>query len=339
MEPWVDKREVVAAHLVDTLGVLINERRVDDGVSAGLVVDDAEQGVGFRDAISRAERQVLIGGVVGPRRGHSHVAASPEQGLDRVREANVDRARCVGIEVLDWGGLDLLDEDVTRGASHLLTFIVGHNGVVGPYVYVGHDLVGIGVQKIAGSNWGRRPYTVVVRVNSEQIAEVAECKVDTHFVVWQSRGGQSNTGITRVEEWERKVESCSGQDLTTVSVDVDLASGGASELSGRGESNGAWVGEGVDVSDHIVVAVALAGGDGKCRPEIEVVVIKASRYEIVKRNGALRDQIVHQIARPAENSVTTRRRDRCVGGSGGDGVHCQTKPGVQEVITCTRDRH
>ena len=45
VEPWVDKGEVVGAHLVDTLGVLIDERRVGDRVGTGLEVNYAEQSV------------------------------------------------------------------------------------------------------------------------------------------------------------------------------------------------------------------------------------------------------------------------------------------------------
>ena len=134
VEPWVDKREVVGAHLVDTLGVLINERGVDDRVGTGLKVNHTEQGVRLSNAIGWAKREVLIGRVVGPFGRNGGIAASPEESLDRVRETNVDRSRRVWVKVLDGRGLHLLDEDVTWCASHLLTFIVGHDGIVGPHV-------------------------------------------------------------------------------------------------------------------------------------------------------------------------------------------------------------
>lgn len=343
VEPWVDKGEVVGAHLVDTLGVLINERGVGDRVGTGLEVNYAEQSVGHRDAIGWAERKVLIGGVVGPFGGNRGVAASPEESLDRVGETNVDRARRVRVEVLDWGGLHLLDEDVAWGASHLLTFIVGHDGVVGPHVDVRHDLVGVWVEEIARHNWARFPSVVngVIHIDREQISKVAESKVDAHFVVWESGRWESDTGVARVEEGEGEVEGGSWENLATKGINVHNART-LLDLGWGWEGNSAWVGKSIDVTNHVVVTVALAGWDGESRPEIEVVVVKASGNEIVERDGAFRDQVVHQIARPAQHVVASDADAaffHSVGSGRRDGVHRETQPRVQEVITSTRDRH
>ena len=337
--PWVDQGEVVGAHLVDTLGVLINERGVNDRVGTGLVIDNTKQCVGLGDTVGGSERQVLIGGVVGPFGWDGHVAASPEQGLDRVREANVDRARGVGVEVLDWGSLNLLDENVAWCAGHLLALVVGDDGVVGPDIDIRHDLVGVRVEQVAWDDWSRGPDALNVLVNGEQIAEVAESKVDAHFVVWQSSGWQSDTRVTRVEEWQWQVKSGRWQDLLTSSVYVNLASIFTSELGWRWEGNSAWVGKRIDVTNHVVVTVALAGWDGEGRPEVEVVVIEASGNEIVEGDSAFRDQVVHQVSGPAKDSVTIGGSNGSVGSGSSNSVHGQTQPGVQQVITGTRDRN
>jgi len=286
--PRVDEREVIRTHLVDTLGVLIDQRRVGDRVNTGVVVDNTKHGVVDRDAVGRAEREFLVGGVVRPRRLDGLVAASPEESLDRVRKANVDRAGRVRVEVLYWGSLYLLDEDITRGASHLLTFIVGYDGVVGPYVDVRHDLVGVRVEEIRRGNSARRPSTVTsgaVRVNDHQFGEIAESKVDAHFVIRESSGRESDTRVTRVEERQREVERGGRENLLASSVYVQRAT--VDVLGWGRESNGAWVRESRDVTDHVVVTGALASRHSEGRPEIEVIVIETSSNEIVKGDSAL----------------------------------------------------
>jgi len=275
---------------------------------------------------------VLIGGVVGPRRMDGLVAGSPEQSLDRVRKADVDRASSVRVEVLDWCSLNLLDENVTGSASHLLTFIVGDDGVVGPNVNVRHDLVGIRVGKVRRCNRASSPDASVVGINSHQFRQVAECKVDTHFVVWQSSSRESDTRVTRVEERQWQIERGCGQNLITSGIHVD---GAFTNLSGRWAANSAWVGKTVNVANHVVVTVTLAGWDGEGRPEIEVKVVETSSNEVVKGDGAFRDKVVHQIASPTENVVAVSGWRFCVQSGGGNSVHGKTKPCVEEVITCT----
>ena len=335
--PRVDQREVVRAHLVDALGVLIDQRRVRDRVSAGVVVDHTKHRAVDVRAIGRAHRKVLVGRVVRPHRRHRLVAARPEQRLDRVREADVDRARRVGVEVLHRGSLHLLDEDITRGARHLLTLIVRHNRVVRPHVDVRHDLVSIRVQQVARRHRRRRPGAGSATregVDRHQLRQVTEGKVNAHLVVRQRSRRQSNARVTRVEERKRKVKGGCRQHLLTRSVH-------SRRLSRRrrvvGEGNRSRVGEGINVADHVVVTVALASRHRKGSPEVKVVVVEASRDEVVKGNGALRDQVVHQVIGPAKN-LGARRRRRGVGNGRGNRVHCETQPGVQQVVTRARNR-
>ena len=336
--PRVDQGEVVRAHLVDTLGVLIDQGRVTDRVQTSVVVNDAEHSVVGRDAVGRAQRQVLVGGVVGPRRRDGLVAGSPEQRLDGVREADIDGTSSDRVEVLNRGSLDLLDEDIARGASHLLTLIVGDDGIVGPNVDVGHDSVLIRVQQVGSGDRGSVPDTSlgVVGINRQQLRQTTEGKVDTHFVIRQSSSRQSDTRITRVEKRQRQVEGSSRQNLTTLSIDVQRAARGV--LGRRREGDGARVGQGRDVTDHVVVTVALASRDSEGRPEVKVVVVETSSNQIVEGDLALGNQVVHQVASPTENTVASGARGGVVDSGGSNSVHRQAQPSVQQVITGTRDR-
>jgi len=316
--PGLDEGEVVGSHVGETLGVLVDEGGLGDGVGTREVAGEEEVvAVGGGGAHTGGG-----GGVVGPVGGDGGVLDSKEKNLDGVGETDVVAGRVGGVVGLDGGGLDLLDEDVTGGTGHALPLVVGHNGVVGPDLDVGE--VHIGVQEISRgggatsavggggttSGCGHIP-------SSQEIEEPTEREVEAHVVVGKSGRGEGHTRVAGIEEGEGKVEHLGGE----VKSRVDQVAGG---------------------SDHVGITNLLGTGCGESRPEIELEVAEASRHQVVEGDAGLKDQVVSHIGRPRKESL-----DRAVVHTGpgghrcrrGDGRESEAKPCVQEVITRTGDGH
>ena len=68
-------------------------------------------------------------------------------------------------------------------------------------------------------------------------------------------------------------------------------------------------------------------------------VVKAGSHQIVKRDTALLDQVVHQVTGPTQDTGDLCGRAQCGGvdRGGGHSGEDHAQPGVEEVITSTRD--
>ena len=313
--PWLNKGVVVGTHLCETLGVLVDEGGLGNGVGAWEMLVD-EEGVfvvGFANALG------LAGSVVGPVGRNGGVADGEEKDLDGVGETDI--VRLVGVlervERLDGSSLDLLDEDITRSASHTFTFIVGYNGVVGPNLDGGK--FGEGGTEIGEDGYTRYDNGLVgveegnVVPGNEELIVVTDRELDSHVVVRKSGSWESNTRVTSVEEWEGEVENLLWEGLA-----------GSDEV--------------ISHTDHVEVTNLFSRRSGESSPEIELVVIETSSYEVIESNGGLTDQVVHEIGSPGyigiDGDITTVFLGS-VSGDGGNRGEDKAHPGVKKVITST----
>ena len=305
----VDKREVVRAHLRETISVLVDKRGLEDRVSR-----TRRREVGLS---TRGDRRG--GHVVRPLVSLGTVAHGEEENLDRMREAHVEGLLRISArgEGLARCSLHLLNEDVTRGTGHALTLVVGDNSVVSPHLGSTEDGRHTGGQVTSRNNSRSLLSNKGVINHNKEVAPVTESKVNSHLVIRKGRRRERNTAVPAVEERKREVER-EGREHR-----LGATSGASNTLS-----------HGVEVTNHVVVAVTLAGRHSEGCPEVQVVAVEASSHKVIKRDAALADDIVHKVARPPKSSGST---------SGSHGVSAldlrglETKPGVEQVITSTRN--
>ena len=252
-EPGLDKGVVVGTHLCETLGVLVDEGGLGNGVGAWEMLVD-EEGVfvvGFANALG------LAGSVVGPVGRNGGISDGEEEDLDGVGETDV--VRLVGVlervEGLDRGSLHLLDKNIAWCARHSLTLVVGDNGVVGPNLDGGK--LGEGGSEI-GEDGDTRDDDGLVGVeegdvvpSDQELVVVSDGELDSHVVVRKGGGGEGNTRVAGVEEWEGEVEDLLWEGLA-----------GGDEV--------------ISHTDHVEVTNLLSRGSGESSPEIELVVIETS---------------------------------------------------------------
>ena len=297
--PGLDIGVVVGTHLVETLGVLVDEGGVLDGVGGLILGLDGTGG----------HKLKLTRGVVRPLAGGGTIADGEVEGLDGVREANIVAGLGVSARGVggDGGSLDLLDEDVASGTGHLLTLIVGDDGIVGPdadILEVGGggdvgEVVNGGLASNGGGDGG---------VDGEEVIPVAEGELDSHIVVGKGGSGEGDASIPGEEEGERNVESILGE-------------------GGLCENGGGGLCEDVDVTNHILITLIFALGKCESGPEVEVVVVETSGHKVVEGDAALLDKIVTHI-------VTPTNKDARDGGEFGEGA---SEPGLEEVIASARN--
>ena len=238
--PRLDQGEVVNRHVRQTLGVLVVDRDLGQGIGGGSRVERHTSG--SRDR--RGRRVVSPFSLVG------RVLQSKEQSLDGVREVDVNAGRVAGgINRLRVVGLDLLNQQVTGSLAHQLTLIVGHQGVLGPYLDVGQG--NVGVRQIGRRGIGRHTTRASTAsdgsnvVNDQQIRPVAEVEAQLHFVVRQGGRRQGNTRVAGVAVRQRQHQRGGRDDQTVV--------GSAHSVRVVVQQR--------DVTDHVVVADALGRGD------------------------------------------------------------------------------
>ena len=182
--PGLDEGEVVDGHVRETLGVLVVDRDLGQGVRGGRGVEGYTSGSGHGGG----------GRVVGPFGFVGGVLESKEQGLDGVREVDVDTSGVAGaVNRLRVVGLDLLDEQIAGSLAHQFALVVGHQGVLGPDLDVGQGDVGVG-QIRGGGISGHTARASTTRdsghvVDDQQVGPVAEVEAEFHFVVRQSGRG------------------------------------------------------------------------------------------------------------------------------------------------------
>lgn len=205
-EVGLHERVVVAAHGRETHGVLVDEGGGLDWVVTGEGVGD-EVDVTVGEFVEHGDG--VLGGVVGVVSTDGCVSGTEEQSLDGVRETDVVRwvGGChwrVGLERSD---LYLLNENVTGSTAHAFTLVVGHDGVVGPYLheielrrheFARHIPVGVldGCGDHAAGEDGVGHNLVLVK----KVLPVTEDEVNTHLIVRKSGGGESHTTVTGVEQ-------------------------------------------------------------------------------------------------------------------------------------------
>lgn len=313
--PGLDKGVVVGSHLCETLGVLVDEGGLGNGVGTREMLVD-EEGVfviGLANALS------LSGGVVGPVGRNGGVTDGEEEDLDGVGETDV--VRLVGVlervERLDGSSLDLLDEDITGSASHTFTFIIGYNGVVSPNLDGGKfGEGGAEISKDGDTGYDNGLVGVEegnVVPGNEELVVVTDGELDSHVVVRKSGSWESNTRVTSVEEWEGEVEDLLWEGFA-----------GSDEV--------------ISHTDHVEVTNLFSRRSGESSPEIELVVIETSSYEVIESNGGLTDQVVHEIGSPGyigiDGNITTVFLGS-VSGDGGNRGEDKAHPSVKKVITST----
>ena len=305
--PRLHQRVVVDGETSQTLGVLVEERSVGQGVNVDLLADTT-----IKSNVAQ--------GVVRPVRRYSGILDGEQKSLDSVGEADIQRALLltIGSERVHKtarGGLDLLNQDITRSTTHTLTLVVGHDGILGPDVAVqqggalsSKSIVLVDNDHIAVLSLSTGDGST--RVHDEQLSPVAELELDAHLVVRQGSSGKSHTRVASEEEGERQVEGETGQH--------------------RG-----GLGEHINVTNHVVVANLLRGGHSEGRPEVKVPVVKTGSHKVVKGDGSLLHKVVGKVVGPANlGIVVSTVLAGGVNSHRGDGT---TEPSMDEVITSTRD--
>jgi hypothetical protein len=91
----------------------------------------------------------------------------------------------------------------------------------------------------------------------------------------------------------------------------------------------------IEITNHIVVSVSLAGRDCEGGPEVKVIVIKSGSGKVVKGYATFRDKIVHKVTSPAE--ARSRLADTGSSNIKLNRGNSDTKPGSKKVITSTRN--
>ena len=309
----LDEREVIDRHVGQTLGVLVVDRDLGESIGGGSGVE--------RDTSGRGDRRGRR--VVGPLGFVGRVLESKEESLDRVREMNVDAGRVAGaVHGLRVVGLDLLDEEITRSLTHEFAFVVGDEGVLGPDLNVGESHVGVG--QIGRRGIGRHTTRASPArdgsdiVDDQEIGPVTEVEAEFHLVVRKSGRGESDTRVTSVAIRERQHERGCRNDQTVV---------------GGTDGVGVVVQE-RDVANHVLVADTLGGRDRESRPEVQEVVIETHLDQVVKGDGGLLEQVVHEVPSPTHTGIGTETSGSGVNRDGGER---DTEPVKEQVITGTGD--
>ena len=151
----------------------------------------------------------------------------------------------------------------------------------------------------------------------EKSGPVVEHEVDAHVVVGKSSGGESNSGVTGVEEGKGEIEGRLRDGLTR-SVDV---------------------GEVGESTNHLVVSINLARGRRESAPEVKVHRRESGGHKVVEGDATLEDQVVQEIGGPPDVDGSSP-----TGGTGStleslilDGGDDYSQPRVEKIITGTRD--
>jgi hypothetical protein len=297
--PGLDEGEIIAAHFEQTISVFVQQTGQSNWVATSFTVSNKVRA----DTTSCVIRP-FASLVTARRVANCGIGNVPEQSLDAVGETNVisgvRQTNLGSVKGATTSALDLFDNHITRAFTHLDTFFVRDNGIIGPQLNVGQiDRAGGGNQ-IVGSR---------TTVKDQQFGPVAEFKVNAHFIVRQGSCWQSNTSVTSEEIRQRNVD-------------------------GVGRERVGGLGQIVDFTNHIVITSTFALSDGKGRPHIEPIAIKLLNLEVVKGDPGKIDQIVTNVPAPTD---TRGNWERGAGGGEADRNSWQsgTEPNVQQIVTST----
>lgn len=310
--PRLDEREIIGAHVGQTRGVLVEQGSRGYRVAAE----------GRRELHTEGGRHRGSGSVVRPFARVGSVLHTEEKCLDGVSEVNVEevvsRAGGLGVVGLSRGRLDLLDENVARGLTHLHSLLVGDERVLSPHV--GDEL-----RLTANGKSGARPrgrHSGLVVVNNKKLEPRAEHEGQLHLVVRESSGREGQTGLTEVSERQGKIEH-----------------GGRKGVRGAHNER---VGELFEVSYHVLVTVALAGRDGEGRPEVEEVAVHAGLDEVIEADTDFLAKVVHKVPGPADAEalgLPASYRRLSSSPVNGDGRYLDAEPAAEKEVTRSRYGH
>jgi hypothetical protein len=306
----VDKGEVIGTHVSQSSGVLVDERSLYNRVNSSGGGEVNNGSVRVRGSSS----------VVRPFSTVCGISYREEKNLDGMRESYVIRRNGIvrGVESLSRSCLALLNEDITRSTSHSLTFVIGNNGIVGPYLASSNggsaaDKIGSQSRSTADSQRSRRRRNGSSIINDKELVKFSEREVNSHLIVRKSSSRKSYTTVSGVEERKGKVK-CVSRDRSSWSMR-------SSQI--------------IKVTNHIVVSISLSSGDSESCPEVKMVVIESSSNQIVECYTAFSDNIMHEVSCPSQSTVNSKR----VVGSQLNLRGCQSKPGVKKIISSTRNRN
>lgn len=203
---------------------------------------------------------------------------------NRVRKANVE-AR-LGGHVLEWRGLcllNLVDQDIARGITHLDTLVIVDDGVVSERL----NVVEVGMFTSSLGDESRRRSRIVVLdnianvygaiantktgVNHNELFPVTEVVGDLNVIEREGGNGERNARVLTEEEGKRAAEVATS----------DSGSGADGE------------GERADHTNHVQVPLTLAAGATPFKVVVEPVGIEFLNDEIVELNLNVADEVVH----------------------------------------------
>ena len=286
-----DQVEVVRS-LAETLRVLV--RQAGEG-NRGTLVIVVLVAVVVRPLTSTGSVSVEEGGVL----------VCPDQVNDRVRKTEVLRDRGTGDRNLV-DRLDLLDEDITGGITHLKTLVVVNHNIVS--IQFGIDETNILVEVDSSSIGDEDITNNSTIINNNKNLPVTERELDVDIVVGESSDRESKTSVlTKPEGKDDRVES-------TISLNI----------VSDGTCGSRYTIERSDISNHILVSNVLGGSDTKLLVEVKPVRIELLEEKLVKLDLAGINDVVHKLASPAD--LTDRRADKGEAG---------TEPHSGDVISGT----
>lgn len=305
--PRVGQREIVG-RIGETNGVLIKQRSEGDGVGRGDAEGDGEDAGegGVVGPLNTVDTGVLLGegGVLGLV-GEDH---------DRVRETKIE-SRATGGDVLEGchlGLLDLVDQDITRGITHLDALVVVDDRIVG----IGLDIDESGGLVVlrdtinVSAHIGSGDTTGGSGVDDDELGPVAEVIGDLNIVERQRRDGKGNSRVFTKEEWEGERQS------------------GTTDRGTRANGGGVIAGH----TNHVQVTLTLLADATPLKVVIEPIVIILLDLEVVEFDLNVANQVVHQIVNPTDG----RSRlgiNRVLEADRGE---ASAQKGGKDIITLTR---
>lgn len=201
--------------------------------------------------------------------------------------------------------MGLVDEHITRTLAHKFTLSIGDKRVFSPDLAIFKSRRSNNIGENSGTRDTRGTTTTEHIINNQKIGPILEESLDDDIVVGESSSRETKTSITSEEERKREVEDS------------------FRESSSRLDEVGV-------ISNHIDgITVTLAFRDGESGPHIEERVVEDLGGETSELDGDFTDQVVHEVAGPADEVlVTSGRRE-----STSDGGQFNTEPHTEKNIT------
>lgn len=220
--------------------------------------------------------------------------------------------------------LNLSDQNITLVLTNLGTLILVDDGVVSIGRGVAKDggdagIRGHNVRLGSSDTRGRASQTTDgggTGVDNDEVTPITESVVDANLVEGQGTRRESDTRVLGKVEGERDGEVATGTERVGATL-------------GQGGTDG--VGHGGNVTDHVTVSDTLGTRLAELEVKVEPVGLKLLNRQVVKGQGDLLKEVVHQIASPANGAVHVETSSVGVLELNlGDGA---TEPHVEDVVT------